>query len=149
MKSKEDSHFALDRFLHEIGIQREMLTDGAKELIYLKWGKLCRHHKIHQVTTEPYSPWQNHAELMGGIIKRKVRHLMKSTNTPVRLWDYCWEYVASIISLTATDHFLLDGVTPFEKVHGYIPDISEYITFSWYSGFGIMTLIPQIMIKFS
>ena len=56
---------------------------------------------------------------------------MKSTNTPVRLWDYCWEYVASIISLTATDHFLLDGVTPFEKVHGYTPDISEYITYQW------------------
>ena len=132
MKSKEDSHHALDRFIHEVGVPREMLTDGAKELIYANWGKICRHHKIHQVTTEPYSPWQNHAELMGGIVKRKVRHLMKTTNTPVRLWDYCWEYVSSITSLTAVDHFLLDGVTPFEKVHGYSPDISEYIDFSWF-----------------
>jgi hypothetical protein len=66
MKSKEDSHLALDRFLHEVGIPREILTDGAKELVYSEWGKLCRRHKIYQVTTEPYSPWQNHAELMGG-----------------------------------------------------------------------------------
>ena len=58
--------------------------------------------------------------------------MIKSTTTPVRLWDYCWEYIASITSLTATDHFLLDGVTPFEKVHGYTPDILEYIIFSWY-----------------
>ena len=48
--------------------------------------------KICQLTTEPNSPWQNHSELVGGIVKRKVRNLMKSTNTPVVLWDYCWEY---------------------------------------------------------
>ena len=29
-------------------------------------------------------------------------------------------------------HMYLDGSTPFEKVCGYTPDISEFILFSWY-----------------
>ena len=49
---------------------------------------------------------------------------MRVTNTPVRLWDYYWEYMAAITSLTATDSILLDDVTPNEKVMGYTPDIS-------------------------
>jgi len=57
---------------------------------------------------------------------------MKSTNTPVRLWDYAWQYVSEVRSLTAMKHMYLDGSTPFEKVCGYRPDISEFIMFSWY-----------------
>lgn len=132
MKSKSHAGHALDRFIHEVGVPREILTDGAKELIFADWGKTCAKHRIYQVTTEPDSPWQNHAELMGGIIKRKVRHRMRITNTPVRLWDYCWEYISSIISLTASNHLLLDSVTPSEKVFGFTPNISEYISFHWY-----------------
>jgi hypothetical protein len=96
------------------------------------WGKTCRKHKIKQTTTEPHSPWQNLAELAGGIIKRKVCKVMKSTSTPVVLWDYCWEYCAAIKSLTASPNIYLNGKTPFEPVHGYMPDISEYVTFKWY-----------------
>ena len=57
---------------------------------------------------------------------------MKSTSTPVVLWDYCWEYCAVIRSLTASNNIYLNGKTPFEPVHGYTPDISEYVTFKWY-----------------
>ena len=57
---------------------------------------------------------------------------MKTTSTPVCLWDYCWVYSADIRSLVATDNMYLDGNTPFSKVHGYTPDISEYLTFKWY-----------------
>ena len=57
---------------------------------------------------------------------------MKSTLTPIRLWDYCWEYTSSIHPLTASNHILLDGVTPHEKVMGYTLDISEYLDYTWY-----------------
>ena len=69
MKSKAHAFHALDRFLHDVGIPSELLTDGAKELIFTEWGATCKRHKIHQNVTEPYSPWQNPAELSGGIIK--------------------------------------------------------------------------------
>ena len=132
MKNKSHAHHALDRFLHEVGIPTELLTDGAKELTVSEWGKTCRKHKIRQITTEPHTPRQNPAELAGGIIKRKVRHLMKRTSTPVRLWDYCWTYAADIRSLTVTDNIHLDGETPYGKVRGYTPDISKYLSFQWY-----------------
>ena len=57
---------------------------------------------------------------------------MKKTNTPVRLWDYCWEYVTALKVLTATRHFMLDERTPFEKVYGHTPNITEYIQYRWY-----------------
>jgi hypothetical protein len=132
MKSKAHAHHALDRFLHEIGIPGEMLTDGASELTKAEWGRTCRKHKIRQLTTEPHSPWQNPAELSGGIIKRKVRQMMRTTNTPIRLWDYCWEYCTALRCLTATHHINLDDVTPWEKVLGYTPNIPEYLVFKWF-----------------
>lgn len=132
IKSKSHAHHSLDRFLHEVGTPTEILTDGAKELTLGQWGKTCLKHRILQCTTEPHSPWQNHAELMGGTLKRKIRHRMRVTNTPIRLWDYCWEYMSGIYSLTASNHAFLDGVTPHEKVLGYTPDISEYLLYSWF-----------------
>ena len=112
MKSKSHAHHTLGRFIHEIGVPTELLTDGAKELTLGQWNKTCLKHRIHPVCTEPHSPWQNHAERMGGIIKRRVRHRMRVTNTPIRLWDYCWEYIAAITSLTAANHPFLDDATP-------------------------------------
>jgi hypothetical protein len=132
IKLKSHAYHALDRFLHEVGIPCEMLTDGAQELYKAEWGRTCRKHKIQQRLTEPHSPWQNPAELSGGIIKRRVRQLMRTTNTPVRLWDYCWEYATALRCLTATHHINLDNVTPFEKIHGYTPNIPEYLVFKWY-----------------
>ena len=76
MKQKGFAHHALDRFLHEAGIPCELLTDGALELTKSDWGKTCICHKIRQTTTEPYSPWQNPAELVEGLIKRKIRYLI-------------------------------------------------------------------------
>ena len=57
---------------------------------------------------------------------------MRSTNSPVRLWDYCCEYASYLRSLTTVNHISLDGVTPFEKVHGYSPNIAEFLVFKWY-----------------
>ena len=68
---------------------------------------MCRKHKIYQVTTDPHSPWQNPAEKNGGLIQRKVKHLMRDTNTPVVLWDYCWEYAAVLQSLVAVDNIYI------------------------------------------
>jgi hypothetical protein len=132
LPSNSKAHEALDRFLHDVGIPSELLTDGAKELTLSKWGETCRRHKIHTKMTKPHSPWQNYCEMTGGIIKWTIAHMMQRTCTPVRLWDFCWEYVCAIRCLTASGHIHIDGGTPFQIVHGYSPDISEYLSLSWY-----------------
>ena len=131
MKEKAHVHHALDRFLHEVGIPSEMMTDGARELTLFEWGKICVRHKIKQSRTEAHSTWQNPAELGGGVAKRKVRHLMKSKACPVVLWDYCWTLVCHRRCMTVSNNLHLEGETQFIKVHGYTPDISEYLTCQW------------------
>ena len=130
MKSKSQAGDALHRFITEVGLPNSILTDGALELTNSRWNKLCNKHGITQKTTEPHCPWQNFAEPNGGAIKRAVRHLMRVTNSPVRLWDYCWEYFCAIKrSYTVTSNIHLDGVTPHEKIHAKMPNITEYFQY--------------------
>ena len=132
MKSRKDAHLALDKFLHEIGVPSELHSDGAEELVKGPWDTICQRYKIYRTRNEPHSPWQNLAERTGGIIKSRTRDMMRRTNTPIVLWDYCVEYNSEIRCMTATDIFDLNGRTPFENVLGFTPDISELVEFSWF-----------------
>ena len=132
MQRKGQANEALDKFLLEVGLPNSLLTDGAKELTKSAWGKLCRKHKIPQRTTEPHCPWQNFAEPSGGVMKRAIRYLMRKTNTPVRLWDYCWEYHSGLKCFVASPNLHLQGSTPYEKIHGRMPNITEYIQYQWF-----------------
>ena len=133
MSSVSEAPDALNMFIHDVGVPNELHTDGAKELIGKKWTKICRKHNIKTTTSEPYSPWQNPAEKAVRQVKYRSRKMMRKTNTPIVLWDYAFQYTASLITRTATDMFSLEGVTPFESVHHYTPDISEFVYFPWYS----------------
>ena len=57
---------------------------------------------------------------------------MSTTGTPVRLWCFCFEYAADILSLCATGRYELQERTPYETVLNYTPDISEYVSYSWF-----------------
>ena len=57
---------------------------------------------------------------------------MKSTNTPVRLWDYCWDYCSVIQNYTASPHIYLDNLTPHLKITGSVPNMSEFLQFKWF-----------------
>ena len=132
MCNKYEAPEALHRFIDEVGIPSEILTDGAPELNYAGWKRLCQRHRIKQLRTEPESPWQNPAELAGGIIKRRVRRTLKQTAAPIKLWDYCWEHITHLRNLTASDHRLLDDETPYQKVYGSTPNITEFVQFKWF-----------------
>ena len=132
MKTESQASDALNTFLHEVGVPVELHTDGAKTMTEGEWSKTCRKHKIHMTRTEPYSPWQNPAELAGGIIKRRCKDIMRKTNTPVVLWDYCMEHIVELRNMTSSDRVVLLDKTPFELIHNYTPDISELIEFGWY-----------------
>ena len=132
METKSDAPFALNRFIHEVGVPTEIHTDGSKEQTHGNWKKICQRHSIYRTWNEPYSPWQNLAEKAGGIIKARSRDMMRRTNTPLVLWDYCVEYNAELRTLTASNNINLSGRTPYELVMGYTPDISELVEFEWY-----------------
>ncbi len=132
MKAKSDASHALIEFIQDIGLPSMMHTDDAKELTAGKWSDICRTHGIKQTQTEPYSPFQNRAEVNIRELKKRTRRLMHQTRTPKRLWDFCAKYVAELRCLTAQPLYSLHGRTPFELVTGNTPDITEYISFNWY-----------------
>ena len=115
MESKSDAPFALNRFIHEVGVPTEMHTDGSKEQSHGKWKKICQKYSIYRTWNEPYSPWQNLAEKAGGIIKARSRDMMRRTNTPIVLWDYCIEYNADLRTMTASNNIELSGRTPMKR----------------------------------
>ena len=57
---------------------------------------------------------------------------MVTTETPVQLWCFAYEFAADILSLCGTNRFELQGRTPYEAVMNYTPDISEYVSFGWF-----------------
>ncbi len=97
-----------------------------------KFRALYRDYGISTTYTEPYSPWQNRAE--GGIweLKRHVHHIMKANKVPQRLWDFCCKWSCDIRNKTSSNHYHLEGWTPFEALTGNTPDISSLIDFDFY-----------------
>ena len=109
-----------------------MHSDGHRNFSEGPFKKLLKRFGIPQTFTEPHSPWQNRAEFAIGEVKKYARRLMQSTNTPIRLWCFAYEFAADLLSLCATGRFDLQGRTPYECTMNYTPDISEYASFSWF-----------------
>jgi hypothetical protein len=82
--------------------------------------------------SEPYSARQVRAELCIREMKKAVRHTLKRTRASKRLWYYCTLYHSELRNFTPHPHFKLHGRIPNEIVTGYLPDISEYLDYSWY-----------------
>ena len=130
-QGKENS-FTLRSFIQLIGIPRKMHTDNHKNFAEGDFKKACMKFSILQSFTEAHSPWQNRAESAIGDVKGYARRLMMHTQTPIRLWCFCYEFSADLLSLCATNRYDLQGRSAYEHVVGYTPDITEYVSFSWY-----------------
>ncbi len=76
MKNKGETADTLSAFIHDIGIPHAIHSDDAKDLTQGRFKSLCKDYSIPCTSTEPCSPWQNHAE--GGIreLKRHVHRKM-------------------------------------------------------------------------
>ena len=132
MEKEGQTPHSLQKFITVVGLPHAIHSDGAKVFRHGDFSKKCRQYDISQSFVEPYSPWQNRAEIGIKETKSYGRHLMRENQAPIRLWCFAYEYAADILTLQATGLFDLGGRTPFEHVLGYTPDISEYTTFSWY-----------------
>ena len=115
-----------------VGLPYSLHSDGHGNFAEGPFKKLLRKLGIYQSLKEPHSPWQNRAEYAIGEVKKHARRLMQATNTPVRLWCFCYEYSADILSLCAAGRFDLKGRgTAYECTMNYTPGISEYASLYW------------------
>ena len=122
----------LRTFIEFVGLPASIHSDGHKNYREGAFKRLIRRFGIPHTFVEPHSPWQNRAESAIGEIKRHSRRLMQKSQTPIRLWCYCYEYTADLLSLCATGRYDLHGRTPYEAVLNYTPDISEYVSYEWF-----------------
>jgi hypothetical protein len=103
LPSKAHAGEALKDFIQDVGIPREIIVDGANELVGRgsEFQKVARHYHIKVHQTEAYTPRQNRAEYVIGELKRRWRNSLVNKNVPKRLWDYGIRYQAEIMSRIA------------------------------------------------
>jgi hypothetical protein len=133
MARKADTPLTLQDFLKEIGAPYKLILDNSLEQIKGDFRKIARDAGIRIIQTEPYSPWQNRAELAIREPKKATRRRMARTSTPDVLWSDCIVMEAEIISHTAKPTPLLNGLTPQSLINPETPDISRIAEFEWYS----------------
>ena len=124
----------LQDFIHDFGIPVHLTFDGHQSQLgggYL-FMKTIRKHNIKYNMSSPRRPEQNPAE--GGIreLKRRWYRIMQKRNVPKRLWDYGLVWVSETGNLTVSGSRYAQALTGLEIITGEIPDISEYVDFSFY-----------------
>ena len=132
MKKESQAHETLSAFIHEVGIPHEIHSDNAKALTLGEMARQLRKYKIYQTLSKPYNQSQNFAENRIKQLKNTARYFLQWKNSPIRLWSYAFVYAADILNCASSAYMSAGGKTPFEIVHGYTPDISEFVSFEWY-----------------
>ena len=132
MKLKSQAHETLSTFIHEVGIPSAIHSDDAPELMQGRFKELCKEFHIPCTYSEPYSPWQNRAEVSIRELKRHTRRKMAACKVPIRLWDFCSKWSSDVRNKTVNNRFSLEGRTPYEAIHGHTPDISSLANFNFY-----------------
>lgn len=130
LESKADAHLSLDPFIKDHGIMENLVVDGDPTMAYKEWRRTIREFRIHQTTTEPYSPWQNKAELDVREVKRGIRRFKKRTYSPKQLWCFLGQLVSASRGFTAYESAKLQGRCAAEHALGYTPDISPWVQHS-------------------
>ena len=83
-------------FVQCVGIPPALHSDDAKVFAKGEFAKSCRKYQIQQTFSEPYSPWQNRAESGIRELKSYAGKLLQSTQAPLRVWCFAYEYAAGI-----------------------------------------------------
>ncbi len=130
MRNKSEAPYKLDLFCKSYGLPQTLITDNALEETKGEWEKVVKEYLLKQRTTEPYSGWQNRAELEIRELMKHHRRIMHRNRCPESLWCYGMEYTKSIRQLAAKPN--LDWRTPMEVLTGETPDCTEYIEFDFY-----------------
>jgi hypothetical protein len=114
MQSKSEAGFTVKELIQDVGIPKELHTDGAKELTKGTWKQVRQESGIKTTSTEKGSPWQNRTEVEIQELKRHVQRLMSRSKTPLPLWDFYCQYTVELRNRIARPLPQLHGRTPLE-----------------------------------
>ena len=112
------------------GAMTTLITDGGKYEVSKNVADLLRSLFIKQYESEPYHQHQNKAEQRYGVVKRYINTLMNLTGAPAHCWLLCLLYVCSLLNATSSP--ALGGLTPLQALTGQVPDVSQFLHFSFW-----------------
>ena len=129
----EECGHTLKEFIQNVGIPEQLVTDYNKSFIGrgTDWYATCRDKCIKQANTEPYSHWHNKAEAAIRELKRLYKKISHGLPIPRKYWFYLLRYCSDIRNRTALNIYSLEGKTPYEKLHGEVPDIGPWLKFKY------------------
>ena len=123
---------AYSKFFKDIGVPPWMICDSSPNQIQGETRKLCSLCSYTVKSLEKGIPSSNRAEYYVDIVKSNVKKYLRLSNSPLVLWDYCVERCCKILSTSARDIYLLEGMVPYTKMTSQPYDISNLYQFSWY-----------------
>jgi len=130
MISKSEAGTTLDRINRDIGVANEIFMGNAprKTGYNTEIQRVARLTRMEVQTTDPYSPWQNKAEMCINIIKGKANRRRFQRSIQKRVWDFGMVWEGGIYSRTAGKY----GRPALELLTGDMIDIYEWLEFEFY-----------------
>jgi hypothetical protein len=113
-------------YTRQDGFRQHQGTGGIEIREFMR---TLKRYEVAHWQTEPYSPWQNHAEDQIREVRRRWMLMRQRKNIPPRLWDYAMNHITKLMNLTAQGQ---NGRTGHEEITGETPDISKYFDFDFY-----------------
>ena len=132
MKRKANAHDGLSLMAQLDGILPCIIMDGSKEQTMRTFRRKAKEMGVHVKQREPYSPWQNAAELTICELKKGAGWKAAHAQSPKKLWDHALELESYVRSNTAVPHPKLDDQVPETIMSGQMADISHFTELGWY-----------------
>jgi hypothetical protein len=132
MRSQDEFQTALHWFCKQVGVPTNLIVDAHRAQTSNKVKRFCDQVGTTLRTLEKGTPWANRAELYIGLLKEAVRKDMRSSNSPMVLWDYAITRRALIHNAIPRPLFQSNGQTPYANTFGVQGDISNICNFGWY-----------------
>ncbi len=122
----------MKQFGKEVGAPEVLVCDPHLAQTKQEVREFCTQIGMMLKVLEAKTQWANRAELYIGFMKEVTRKDMRSSGSPLVLWDYCMEQQALIFQITAKKLFQLNGTNPHTSTFGTEADISHICQYPWY-----------------
>ncbi len=132
MKKQQEVYLAVKQFAKEVGAPRVLVYDPHPAQIIRDVQEFCTQIGITLKVLEAETQWANRAELYIGLMKEATRKNMRSSGSPLILWDYCIKWQALIFQITAKKLFHPNGTNPHTSTFGTEVGISHICQYGWY-----------------
>ncbi len=122
----------MKQFTKEVGAPEILVCDPHLAQVKQEVCKFCTQIGTMLKVLEAKNQWANRAKLYIGFMKEVTGKNMRSSGSPLVLWDYCMEQRALIFQITAKKLFQLNGTNPHTSTFSTKADISHICQYAWY-----------------